>query len=90
MKNVFAGRLPNGSEEKIAEVCKRAYRALNIRSYARFDIRVTQDGKIYIFEANANPNLAKNDEIAQSADKAGMPFPKLIQKIISLALKRKY
>ena len=27
--------------EKIAEVCKRAYRALNMQCYARFDIRIS-------------------------------------------------
>ena len=88
IKNVFAGRLPNGLPEKVADVCKRAYRALNMQCYARFDIRVTNDAKIYILEANANPNLDKDDEVGQSAEKAGIPYDKLIQKIITLAFKR--
>jgi len=88
IKNVFAGRLPEGMLERIEEVCKRAYRALNMHSYARFDIRVNQDGKIYIIEANANPNIDRYDELGQSAEKAGIAYPKLIQKIIALALKR--
>ena len=89
IKNVFAGKLANGVEEKIDETCKRAYRALNIRCYARFDIRVTSTGRVYILEANANPCLAKDDEIAQSAEKFGISFNKLIEKIIALAFKRK-
>jgi D-alanine-D-alanine ligase len=87
IKNVFAGRLPNGTLERIEEVCKRAYRTLNMLSYARFDIRVA-DSKIYIIEANANPCLDAYDELGQSADKAGIPYNKLIQKIIALGLKR--
>jgi len=87
MKNVFPGKLAEGVEEKIIDICKRAYRALNLQSYARFDIRVASSGRVYIIEANANPNLAKDDELAQSADKAGITYARLVQDIISLAQK---
>jgi len=88
IKNEFAGRLPNGLVEKVGEVCKRAYKVLNIQCYARFDIRITSDSKINIIEANANPCLEEYDEVGQSAIKAGIPYNKLIQKIIILGLKR--
>ncbi|MCF7908868.1 MAG: ATP-grasp domain-containing protein [Candidatus Omnitrophica bacterium] len=88
IKNMFAGRLPNGSTEKINEVCKRAFRALNLECYARFDIRLTNDSKIYILEVNANPSLDPDDELAQSAEKGGLTYDKLIQKILILGLKR--
>lgn len=88
IKNEFAGRLSNGLFEKVEEVCKRAYRVLNMECYARFDIRVTSDSKIYILEANANPCLDEYDELAQSAFKAGIPYKRLIQKIVSLGLDR--
>ncbi len=89
IKNVFAGRLPNGADKKIIDTCKRAYRALNMQCYARFDIRITPDSKVYIIEANANPCLARYDELGQSAEKAGISFEKLVQRIITLALTRK-
>ena len=88
IKNEFAGRLPNGLSEKVEEVCKRAYKVLNIQCYARFDIRIASDSKIYIIEANANPCLDEDDELAQSAAKAGITYNKLIQKIINLGLER--
>lgn len=88
IKNVFAGRLPNGVNEKIIDICKRAYRALNIQCYARFDIRVTSSGSVYIIEPNANPCLARYDELGQSAEKAGIPYNELIQKIINLGSQR--
>lgn len=88
IKNEFAGRLPNGLAEKVEEACKRAYKALNMQCYARFDIRVTSDSKIYIIEANANPCLDEHDELGQSAAKAGIPYNKLIQKIMNLGLER--
>jgi len=88
IKNMFAGRLPDGLTEKIGEICKRAYRALDMEGYARFDIRLSEDSKIYILEANANPCLDYDDELGQSAEKAGISYPKLIQKIIFLAFDR--
>jgi len=88
IKNEFAGRLSNGLAERIEEVCKRAYKVLNMQCYARFDIRVAADSKIYIIEANANPCLDEYDELGQSAIKAGISYNKLIQKIINMGLKR--
>ena len=46
------------------------------------------EGKIYIIEANANPNIDRDDEVGQAAEKAGMTYAKFIQKIIYLALQR--
>lgn len=88
IKNVFAGRLPNGVDKKIEETCKRAYHALNMQCYARFDIRVTSGSEVYIIEANANPSLLRYDEVAQSAEKAGIPYDKLLEKIINFAFQR--
>jgi len=89
IRNHFAKALEPERLKHIDEVCKRAYRALNIRSYARFDLRVTAAGNVYVIEPNANPNLAKDDELAQSALKAGISYPSLIRKIVNQALRRK-
>ncbi|MBP9855399.1 MAG: ATP-grasp domain-containing protein [Candidatus Omnitrophica bacterium] len=86
IKSVHVGKLADGVLEEIEDVCKRAYRALNIKSYLRLDIRVTADRKIYIIEPNANPCIAKVDEVALSAQKDGISYQKLIKKIVSLAL----
>ncbi len=88
IKNVNVCRLSNGLTERIGDVCKRAYKALDIHSYARFDIRVTADSKIFIIESNVNPSLDIEDELGQSAEHAGIPYNKLIQVILGLAFKR--
>src|SRR6185312_12885194 len=46
IKNHFAKALEPELQQHIDDVCKRAYRALNIRSYARFDLRVTSAGNV--------------------------------------------
>lgn len=87
IRNNFAGKLENGLAQRLEDVCKRAYRALNIRSYARFDLRVTSAGQIHVIEPNVNPNIAKDDELAQSARKVGITYPALIRMIVNQALR---
>lgn len=89
IQNVFPGRLPNGLEERISDMCKRAYRALNMRTYARFDIRVTESGRTFIIEANANPCIAKKEDFALCAKKYGYTYESLIKKIIDISLQSK-
>lgn len=89
IKDDFAGKLDDELAERINDVCKRAYRALNIRSYARFDLRVKASGSVYVIEPNANPCIAREDELAQSAEKVGISYPKLIRMMVNQALARK-
>lgn len=89
IKNHFADELGNGLSADIKDVCRRAYRALNIRSYARFDLRVTAAGQVYVIEPNVNPNIASDDEVAQSAEKIGMSYPSLIRTLVRQALQRR-
>jgi D-alanine-D-alanine ligase len=88
IQNVFSSRLSEGLKENIENVCKRAYRALDMGNYARFDIRVDSDSRIFILEANANPSLDKDDELGMAAEKAGISYPELVKEIVSLSFKR--
>ncbi|MHB9155675.1 MAG: D-alanine--D-alanine ligase family protein [Endomicrobiales bacterium] len=86
--NEHADPLPGGIEEKIRETCCKAYRVLNIDGYARFDLRLTAGGEVFIIEANANPELARGEDFAASAEKGGTRYEELIEKILQLALSR--
>ena len=39
-----------------------------------------------VLEANPNPNLERDDEFAQSAVKSGLSYPRLVQRILKLAM----
>jgi D-alanine-D-alanine ligase len=86
IQNVFAEPFANGTGQRIVKICKAVYRALRIHGYGRIDLRVTPEGEIVILEANPNPNLDRDDEFAQSAAKTGLSYPRLIQRILKLAL----
>jgi len=76
--------LPDDTVNRIVHVCKRAYRALQLSGYARLDFRLTPEGKPFLIEANPNPQLAYGEDFAESADHAGLPYDRLLRKIISL------
>ncbi len=73
-------------EKKIIDVCKRTYKVLNLNGYARIDLRVDARDRIYVIEANPNPNIASSDEFASSADYIDLKYPELLEKIISLGI----
>jgi D-alanine-D-alanine ligase len=79
--------LPNGAGEKIPLICKRVYRTLMLSGCARVDLRLTDNGQVYVIEANPNPQLSRDEDFAQSARKAGLDYPALIQRILNLGLR---
>jgi len=74
---------------RIGQVCKKVYRVLQIRDYGRIDLRLTPEGRLVILEANPNPGLAYGEEVAESAERAGISYTDLIDRIVRMALKRR-
>lgn len=76
-------------QQRIAKVCKRVYRALEMSGYGRMDLRLTDSGEIYVIEANANPNIEYGEDFAESANAIGITYEQLIQRILNLGLSYK-
>ncbi len=87
LQNQFAEELDPALVAHIEQTCKRIYRLLTIDGYARIDLRLTADNKVYFIEANPNPILAADEDFALSAEKAGLPYPQLIDRIIRHGMK---
>lgn len=86
IKNRFLPALNARDQARLNQTCKNIYRALNLTGYARMDLRLTLNSEPIFIEANPNPMLAKDEDFALAARKAGLDYPKLISKIISLAV----
>jgi D-alanine-D-alanine ligase len=71
----------------IEQTCRRIYSLLTIEGYARIDLRLTASNEVYFIEANPNPILAADEDFAQSAAKAGLSYPQLIDRIIRNGMK---
>jgi D-alanine-D-alanine ligase len=73
-------------QKQIPHLCKRIYRHLGLTGYARLDFRLTPEGQLYLLEANPNPQIAANEDFADSAEAAGVKYQPLIQQILNLGL----
>ncbi len=89
IENVFPTDLAPDLIERLEEVGRTAYRALNLRDYARIDVRVTPGGEIFVLEANPNPFLAYGEDMADAAERSGMSYPQFISRIVELAWERR-
>jgi D-alanine-D-alanine ligase len=69
---------------RLDKLSRRVYRSLGLSGCARIDYRMNADGQIYVIEANPNPNLAHDEDFAQSAQAAGVSYPELLEKLLTL------
>jgi D-alanine-D-alanine ligase len=86
-KSVLA-QLPDELRARLQRVALDAYRALRVRDYGRVDLRLTDTGEIYVLEVNASCYLEKHSEFAMAAAAAGLDYPRLIERIVNLAVAR--
>jgi len=76
--------LPEALVRRIGELCKRVYRSLMLSGYARIDLRLAEDGRVVVLEANPNPQLAYGEDFAEAAEKAGIDYGPLLERIMTL------
>jgi D-alanine-D-alanine ligase len=88
IKMHLARPLSQKALERIEKTCRIAYRVLGLRDYARLDLRVDPDDNVWILEANANPYLSRDHEVAMAAEKGGTSYEELVETIALEAIRR--
>ncbi len=86
--STFPDDLSDSLQRSLATVAKRVFRALQMRGFGRIDLRLTEEGKLVVVEANPNPEIAQGEDIAEAAAKVGMPYNDLIERLVVLGLDR--
>jgi D-alanine-D-alanine ligase len=79
--------LPETKCSDIQHLCKRAYRALELSGYARIDLRLDTAGNAWVLEANPNPQIARGEDFAASAERMGLSYEAVLQRILNLGLR---
>jgi len=82
-----AKNLPQGVAEKVQHITKRVYKVLELSGYARIDLRLDDLGQVHVLEANPNPQIARSEDFAESAALAGLPYPALLQRILTTGIR---
>jgi D-alanine-D-alanine ligase len=84
-EEVFPADLEPGVAAMVQEQAIRAFRVLKLRGYARIDFRLSDSGGCFCLEANTLPGMTQLSLIPQAAAAAGIPFPELCERIVTLA-----
>lgn len=87
-KLVCPAELPASVEEEAADIALRTYQALGCRDYARVDMRLDRDNRLFVLEINPNPDLTDGVAFMASAQAAGLSFSDTLEIIVEEALKR--
>ncbi len=89
---ICPARITEEEARKIGEATLGAYRALGILDYARMDLRMDDDGNVYILEVNSIPGIAPGEKENNSMPKAvfeyGWTYSQMIEAIIEAAFER--
>jgi D-alanine-D-alanine ligase len=93
-KPVLCAGLSPEEQARITSVALRAFEALEIRDYARLDIRLSTTGPDAgtPYAIDVNPNCDLSDEAggyAKAARAAGLGYDEVIRRIVDLALLRR-
>ncbi|MDA1184811.1 MAG: ATP-grasp domain-containing protein [Acidobacteria bacterium] len=83
-----AAKLDPAMTERIQRIAKRSCRALDLNGYTRVDLRLDDvTGRVFVLEANPNPNLAYGEDLAESAEANGLSYERLLDRILTLGLR---
>jgi D-alanine-D-alanine ligase len=82
---VCPAQLETGEATAVTDAAVSAYRALGCSGFARVDL-ILDDGGPQVLEVNAIPGLTDTSLLPQAAEAAGLPFERLVEQILELAL----
>jgi D-alanine-D-alanine ligase len=74
--------------EKAQDLTRRAFNALGCYDCARVDMRLDKENKLYILEVNSLPSLGEHGSYPLAAEKAGLDFAALVNRLIEVASAR--
>jgi D-alanine-D-alanine ligase len=87
-EHLIPPRLPQETQDRVAECALRAHRVLGCRGVSRSDYIVTPDGTPYFLEINTLPGMTKTSLVPDAARAAGISFEQLVENLIQDALQR--
>ena len=75
-------------EDKLKDLARRAYQAVDCRDFGRVDFRVDEQDNPYVLEVNSLPCLASDDVFMLIPQVLNITYPQMLGKILESAFKR--
>jgi len=80
--------IPENKAREMQQIAERVFQALRLKSYARMDFMMSNEGEIYCLEANTLPGMTPISLFPQEAAAVGISFDDLCEKILECAFRR--
>jgi D-alanine-D-alanine ligase len=86
--SICPAKLTKRVEKKVKAAVLESYKITGCHDYARLDLRLTKDNKVFVLEVNPNPDLTEGVSFIESAEHIGLSFGDTLSKIVECALSR--
>ncbi len=86
--SICPAKLSKRLEKKVQDAVLAAYKITGCNDYARLDLRITKDNKVYVLEVNPNPDLTEGVSFMESAEHFGLSFGETLSTIVECTLNR--
>jgi D-alanine-D-alanine ligase len=74
--------------ERASELALEVFELLGCAGFARVDLMLSEEGELFVLEANSIPGMTETSLLPQAADAAGIGFDELVQAILDAAVTR--
>ena len=85
---VFRPVITDQQRAEMMTLAARVWDVINMRDYARVDFRMDAHGRIYVLEANPNPDISAGSGYRRSLEVADISYPDFIARLLDNALGR--
>lgn len=76
-------------QRRVEHAGVKAFKLFGCRDYARVDMRIDRDGKIYVLEVNPNPDISPDSGMARAIRVQGMTYAEFVGTVLEKTLQRK-
>ena len=86
---VCPARLTPELNRRVTQAARQAWDTLTgSKGYGRVDLRITEQGEVYVLEVNPNPDLSVDAGLARMGRARGWEYPTLLLKVVEEAVQR--
>lgn len=85
---VFAPRIDDGPREEMLRLAVDVAEAIGLEDYARVDFRMDVAGRLFVLEANPNPDITPGTGYRKALDAVGIPYTQFIATLLDRAASR--
>jgi D-alanine-D-alanine ligase len=85
---VFSPVITSQQREAMMTLAAGVWDAIGMRDYARVDLRMDAQGRIFVLEANPNPDISARSGYRRSLEAAGISYRDFIARLLDNAVRR--